>query len=203
VEDVDWHKFSPHLFGSVGDDRSLCLWDTRKSGENKAVEVVKNAHADDINCLQFNPLNEFLVATGGSDGQVNIWDIRNLRDKFHTLSTHTEGVYQTAWSPHSEFCLASGSADTRICCWDLSRVGEEQTKEQSEVGPPELVFIHGGHTAKISDLHWNPNRPWTFASVAEDNVMQVWQMTEAHYIRTSGGAGDGGAAMITDEDLEG
>ena len=33
--------------------------------------------------------------------------------------------------------------------------------------------------------------------------MQVWQMTEAHYIRTSGGAGDGGAAMITDEDLEG
>ena len=202
VEDVDWHKFSPHLFGSVGDDRSFCLWDTRKAGESQAVEVVKDAHADDINCVQFNPLNEFLVATGGSDGHVNVWDVRNTRDKFHALSSHTEGVYQCAWSPHSEFCLASGSADTRICCWDLSRVGEEQTKEQSEVGPPELVFIHGGHTAKISDLHWNPNRPWTFASVAEDNIMQVWQMTEAHYITTSGGAGDGGAG-VTDEDLEG
>ena len=113
-------------------------------GREQGVEVVKNAHADDINCLQFNPLNEFLVATGGSDGQVNIWDVRNLRDKFHTLSTHTEGVYQTAWSPHSEFCLASGSADTRICCWDLSRVGEEQTKEQSEVGPPELRLLSTG-----------------------------------------------------------
>lgn len=202
VEDVDWHRFSPHLFGSVGDDKSFCLWDVRKaSGDNKAVEVVKNAHNDDINCVQFNPLNEYLVATGGSDGHVNIWDVRNLRDKFHALSTHTEGVYQCAWSPHSEFCLASGSADTHICCWDLSRIGEEQTKEQSEVGPAELVFIHGGHTAKISDLHWNPNRPWTFASVAEDNIMQVWQMTEAHYITpTSGGSGEGG---ITDADLEG
>jgi hypothetical protein len=37
----------------------------------------------------------------------------------------------------------------------LSRVrftfaGEEQTAEDAEDGPPELLFIHGGHTAKIS-----------------------------------------------------
>jgi hypothetical protein len=28
--------------------------------------------------------------------------------------------------------------------------GEEQTAEDAEDGPPELLFIHGGHTAKIS-----------------------------------------------------
>ena len=200
VEDVDWHHFSPHLFGSVGDDKSFCLWDTRNAAENKPVEVVKNAHSDDINCVQFNPLNETLVATGGSDGVVNIWDIRNLKEKFHTLESHTGGVYQCPWSPHSEFCLASGSSDTRVMCWDLSRVGEEQTKEQSESGPPELVFVHGGHTAKISDLQWNPHRPWTFASVAEDNNMQVWQMNESHYIREPRAGGDD---VIADDDLEG
>jgi len=198
VEDVDWHRFSPHLFGSVGDDRCFCLWDTRKANENVAAQVVEDAHQGDINCLEFNPHNQYLVATGGSDNKANVWDIRNLKECFHSLESHTKGVYQACWSPHSEFCLATGSADTRIMCWDMSRIGEEQTKEQSEAGPPELIFIHGGHTAKISDFSWNVHKPWTFASVAEDNILQVWQMTEIHYVRETR-LGD----KMTDDDLEG
>lgn len=41
-------------------------------------------------------------------------------------------------------------------------------------------FIHGGHTAKISDFSWNPNEPWVLCSVSEDNIMQVWQMVSAN-----------------------
>jgi histone-binding protein RBBP4 len=37
----------------------------------------------------------------------------------------------------------------------------------------ELLFIHGGHTSKISDFSWNPNDPWVICSVSEDNIMQV------------------------------
>ncbi|RXM91067.1 Histone-binding protein RBBP4 [Acipenser ruthenus] len=57
-----------------------------------------------------------------------------------------------------------------------SKIGEEQSPEDAEDGPPELLFIHGGHTAKISDFSWNPNEPWVICSVSEDNIMQVWQM---------------------------
>jgi len=76
--------------------------------------------------------------------------------------------------------------------WDLSKIGEEQTQEDAEDGPPELLvshllfslcsyteviqFIHGGHTSKISDFSWNPNEPWVIGSAAEDNILQVWQM---------------------------
>jgi histone-binding protein RBBP4 len=42
-----------------------------------------------------------------------------------------------------------------------------------EDGPPELLFIHGGHTSKVSDFAWNPNDDWVCASVAEDNILQV------------------------------
>lgn len=44
-----------------------------------------------------------------------------------------------------------------------------------------VQFIHGGHTSKISDFSWNPNDPWVVASVAEDNVLQIWQMAENIY----------------------
>ena len=43
-------------------------------------------------------------------------------------------------------------------------------------GPPELLFVHGGHTAKVSDFSWNLTQPWVVASVAEDNILQIWQM---------------------------
>ncbi len=56
-----------------------------------------------------------------------------------------------------------------------------QTPEDQEDGPPELLFIHGGHTAKISDFSWNNNDDWVVASVAEDNILQVWQMAEHLY----------------------
>jgi histone-binding protein RBBP4 len=39
----------------------------------------------------------------------------------------------------------------KLNVWDLSKIGEEQSSEDAEDGPPEL-FVHGGHTAKISDF---------------------------------------------------
>ena len=85
--------------------------------------------------------------------------------------------------------------------WDLSRIGDEQvrlpapsqhklcsfsrhlrplncvvsaqTPEDAEDGPPELLFVHGGHTSKVSDFAWNPSDDWVVASVAEDNILQV------------------------------
>ena len=63
--------------------------------------------------------------------------------------------------------------------WDLARIGKEQSEEEAEDGPPELVFIHGGHTSIISDFAWNPNEDLTLASVAEDNILQVWQISNS------------------------
>ena len=50
------------------------------------------------------------------------------------------------------------------------------TTLDAEDGPPELLFVHGGHTAKISDFSWNANDQLVIASVSEDNILQVWQM---------------------------
>ena len=48
-----------------------------------------------------------------------------------------------------------------------------QSAEDAEDGPPELLFIHGGHTSKISDFSWNASDDWVVASVAEDNILQA------------------------------
>ncbi|KAJ2160904.1 Histone acetyltransferase type B subunit 2 [Coemansia sp. RSA 552] len=178
VEDVAWHSMHGDIFASVGDDRRLLVWDTRKP-EKPAQDVV--AHESEVNCIAFNPRSEYVFATGSSDATVALWDMRNLKNKLHALEAHKDEVLQLAWSPKHETVLASASADRRVNVWDISRIGEEQTAEDAEDGPPELMFIHGGHTSKISDLGWNLNEDWTLCTAAEDNIVQVWQMANNIY----------------------
>jgi len=58
-------------------------------------------------------------------------------------------------------------------------IGAEQTPDDQEDGPPELIFIHGGHTSRPTDFCWAPGtgENWTAVSAAEDNVVMVWQPT--------------------------
>lgn len=79
VEDVDWHHKDANLVASVGDDKILNLWDVRKTDNSKPIHNVVNAHESDINCVAFNPVNEFVLATGSADKTIGIWDLRNLK----------------------------------------------------------------------------------------------------------------------------
>ncbi|XP_014784609.1 histone-binding protein RBBP4 isoform X3 [Octopus bimaculoides] len=180
VEDVAWHLLHESLFGSVADDQKLMIWDTRSNNTSKPSHTV-DAHTAEVNCLSFNPYSEFILATGSADKTVALWDLRNLKLKLHSFESHKDEIFQVQWSPHNETILASSGTDRRLHIWDLSKIGEEQSAEDAEDGPPELLFIHGGHTAKISDFSWNPNEPWVICSVSEDNIMQVWQMAENIY----------------------
>ncbi|VDM63343.1 unnamed protein product [Angiostrongylus costaricensis] len=177
VEDVAWHVLHEAVFGSVGDDHKLMIWDIR--GNQPAHTV--DAHSAEVNCLSFNPYSEFILATGSADKTVALWDLRNMKLKLHSFESHKDEIFQVQWSPHNETILASSGTDRRLHVWDLSKIGEEQNPEDAEDGPPELLFIHGGHTAKISDFSWNPNEPWVVCSVSEDNIMQVWQMADNIY----------------------
>jgi len=130
-----------------------------------------------------------------------------ISSRTHTLNGHTDQVYMVEWSPFNESILGSASADRRVGIWDLSRIGMEQSPDDAEDGPPELLFLHGGHTSKVSDFSWNAQDPWTIASVSEDNVLQVWQMAEEIYAGEGGDDdddddGEGEDKLLGDDDLE-
>jgi len=174
VEDVAWSRFHPEIFVSGGDDKRLLVWDTRK--ENKKPIQQIEAHSGGILSVDFNPFNENVLATASVDKTIAIWDIRNFSSKQYSLKQHQDEVSVVTWAPFNEALLASASQDRRVFVWDLSRIGKTQTAEEAADGPPELLFIHGGHTSKISDISWNPNEDLVMASVADDNVLQTWQI---------------------------
>ncbi|MCJ1409461.1 Histone acetyltransferase type B subunit 2 [Ptychographa xylographoides] len=179
VNDVQYHPKHSSLVGTVSDDLTLQILDTRKDDTSVSAIQAKDGHSDAINALSFNPASEFVLATGSADKSIGIWDLRNLKIKLHSLAGHQDSVTSLAWHPFEEAILGSSSYDRRVIFWDLSRVGEEQTPEDAEDGPPELLFMHGGHTNRISDFSWNMNDPWVLCSAAEDNLIQVWKVANA------------------------
>lgn len=71
VEDVAWHLLHDAIFGSVGDDKKLMLWDTRAAANATKPSQIIEAHSAEVNCLSFNPYSEYILATGSADKVYN------------------------------------------------------------------------------------------------------------------------------------
>lgn len=177
VNDVQYHpSFGQNLFGSVSDDQSFVFMDMRSKHTSRPAILFQNAHTDAINTLAFHPTLDKLFATGSSDKTIGVFDLRfPEHGKIHSLEGHKDIITKIDWHPKDSAILASSSDDRRVIFWDLSRAGMEQTQEDAEDGPPEMLFMHGGHTNRVSDFSWNQNDPWVICSASDDNLIQVWR----------------------------
>ena len=115
------------------------------------------------------------LVSASLDGRVLVWDARQAAAPVQRLCGHRGAVLQVACSEGVAGAVASTAADRRVLVWDPARAGRPQTPAERAEGPPELLFVHGGHTALVADLAWNPHDPLTLASVARDNILQLWQ----------------------------
>ncbi|KAG9524561.1 nucleosome remodeling complex, CAF-I subunit, partial [Aureobasidium melanogenum] len=176
VNDVQWHPMhGKNLLGTVADDRTFCLMDLRTASNSKPAIRIEG-HTDAINTLAFHQKHDVLFATGSADRTVGIFDMRfPEHGKIHSMEGHQDVVTKIEWHPHDPCILASSGDDRRVIFWDISRAGSEQTPDDAEDGPPEMLFMHGGHTSRVSDFSWNKNDPWMMCSVAEDNLIQCWR----------------------------
>ena len=87
-------------------------------------------HKSFINCVEFAPLEEYMLATGSADQTIGIWDLRNMTQPISVLEGHSDEIFQLKFAPFSESILASCGSDRRVNVWDLSRIGDEQDPEE-------------------------------------------------------------------------
>jgi histone-binding protein RBBP4 len=81
--------------------------------------------------------------------------MRNLKQKIHSFENHQDEVTRVEYSPFNGAIFGSSSKDRRINIWDISKCGMDMKAEDIQDGPPELLFVHGGHKSYVDDFSWD------------------------------------------------
>ncbi|GFE54272.1 chromatin assembly factor 1 [Babesia ovis] len=162
--DVQVLPSNRQVFMTVADDCVARLYDSRLDNRGSSPQLQLEGETE-LNCLNFNPFDDCIVATGEADGSVCIWDLRNPTEAVVVLSHHTEAVNQVEFCPASAGMLASASGDNKVCIWELSI-------------EDKLRFVHAGHRGAVSDLSWlktaSMKNGFTLATTGADNAFHCF-----------------------------
>ncbi|CAI9766784.1 unnamed protein product [Fraxinus pennsylvanica] len=97
-------------------DHSIRRWDV-ETGKDSLNMFCGKA----INCLDIGGESSTLIAAGGSDPTIRIWDPRKpgKYDPIFQLSQHNSWISSCKWHNKSWFHLVSASYDGKVMIWDL------------------------------------------------------------------------------------
>lgn len=169
VEDLQWSPKETTVFASCSADRSVRVWDVRVKNRRSVISVA-DAHEQDVNVISWNKNTDYLLVSGGDEGGLNVWDLRNFKPSSSTRPTpvasfawHTAPISSVEWHPTEDSVFAAAGRDDQVTLWDLSveQDDEEQGEMQAYQGPGgrevphQLLFCHHG-ASEIKEVHWHP-----------------------------------------------
>ncbi|ORY91522.1 WD40-repeat-containing domain protein [Leucosporidium creatinivorum] len=181
VEDLQWSPSEPTVFASCSADKSVRVWDIRVK-DRKSVIGVAGAHDSDVNVISWNLKTNYLLASGGDEGGIKVWDLRNFKGTKAPAPTpvasfnwHTAPITSIEWHPTEDSCFAASGADDQVTLWDLSVEEDDDEKPSQQPGeaerlkdvPSQLLFVHQGQK-DIKEVHWHPQIPGVVVSTALD-----------------------------------
>lgn len=175
IHDLVFAPSEQSMLVSVGAEGSIATWDA----DTGALDCRLMGHIGAVTCVAVNPINSELLASGGEDHTVRLWDLRDVepgtaaakqsRDKtiglnlpHFTLKGHTDGVSSVKFTGDGKL-LASVSKDCDVRIW----VPNYQN--------PVLYAKFTAHEAWIRDLAWSSNQDLLFTG-SSDGMVYAWQV---------------------------
>ncbi|EJD40347.1 putative subunit of the anaphase promoting complex [Auricularia subglabra TFB-10046 SS5] len=168
VGTLAWEK---DYFASGSRDRNIMLNDIRSSEAGPSMRF--SAHRQEVCGLAYNNVTG-LLASGGNDNKVMVWDVRKARQdglgstaplfKFHE---HTAAVKALAWSPHMPNILATGGGtqDKYLRFWNMQR---GRIQEQYDTGSQVCALLWSKSTNELVSSHG-------FSATAAQNQILVFR----------------------------
>ncbi|KAJ8346349.1 hypothetical protein SKAU_G00277500 [Synaphobranchus kaupii] len=156
-----------------GENGNLILYDPAKiiAGDSEVIISQNDKHTGPVRALDVNPFQTNLVASGGNESEIYIWDLNNLSSPM-TPGPKTqplEDISCVAWNRQVQHILASASPSGRASVWDLRK--------------NDLIIKVSDHSNRMhcSGLAWNPEVATQLVLASEDDRMPVIQMWDLRF----------------------
>ncbi|XP_028251521.1 WD repeat-containing protein 89-like [Parambassis ranga] len=109
------------------EDSFLVFWDLRKPGSG-LLGVYSESHSDDITQVRFHPRDKDRLASGSTDGLVNVFDLSRGSEEDALLATcnSDSSAGWVCWSGPEHTQLLCLSHDEGLHLWDLGQLDTDQ-----------------------------------------------------------------------------
>nr|XP_046231965.1 protein transport protein Sec31A isoform X2 [Scatophagus argus] len=169
--DDDGHPSGVLVAG--GENGDVILYDPAKimAGESDVIITESDRHTGPVRGLDVNPFQTNLVASGGNESEIYIWDMNNFGSPM-TPGPKTqplEDISCVSWNRQVQHILASASPSGRASVWDLRK--------------NDLIIKVSDHSNRMhcSGLAWNPEVATQLVLASEDDRMPVIQMWDLRF----------------------
>ncbi|KAK0544963.1 protein transport protein S31 [Tilletia horrida] len=186
----------------------LALWDPVKileagnaGGENEAAAIMRNTtHTGPVRGLEYNRIQNNLIASGASNGEIFIWDLNSPGRPYSPSaqrSPKVDDVTSLAWNNQVPHILATSSNTGYIVVWDLKKRSEFVSFSYSggaataapggplggggPNGAGSAALASGGRRG-MSAICWHPDNATRLVTASEDDsspIVMVWDLRNA------------------------
>ena len=181
------------------------------SAENDSITKVHEfvAHSTEINCLSFGPKSHQVLATGGNDFKVNVWQVGNSSNVW-TLGQNKSPVECLCFDAQEQY-VVSGAVNGSIKVFDLNegRLARNLSGHQVntcsiqyhpygefivsgsldcsmkvwDVRNKSCIQTYSGHKKEITCVRFSPDGRW-IASSGKDNKLLIWDLVAGKLLNT-------------------
>ena len=154
-----------------GADRGIIsMYDAARliKGEDNALLFTKDKHTGPVAALDFNPFQSNLLASGGSESELYIWDVNKPGNPMTpgAKSQPLDDVRCVAWNRQVQHILAS-TFSSRCVVWDLRK------------NDPIIKVSDSTSRMRQKVVSWHPDVATQLAIASEDDhtpVIQIWDL---------------------------
>ncbi|KAF6032160.1 SEC31A [Bugula neritina] len=178
------HRFSKVVWGSLGmddghasgviaggtDNGLVCVWDASKlvMKESDSQLLNLNKHVGSVAALDFNKFQDNLLASGGGDSEILLWDLNNPTTPMTpgAKSQPSDDVTCLSWNCQVQHILAS-ALNSRCVVWDLRK------------NEPIIKISDSMSRIKSKLVTWHPEVATQLLLSSEDDhspVIQLWDL---------------------------
>ncbi|XP_033873627.1 nucleoporin Nup43 [Acipenser ruthenus] len=96
----------------------LKMWDFRQQGNEPSQILSLTGDRVPLHCVDRHPNQQHIVATGGQDGMLCIWDVRQGNMPYSLMEAHSAEMWEVHFHPSSPDHLFTCSEDGSLWHWE-------------------------------------------------------------------------------------
>ncbi|WWC90196.1 uncharacterized protein L201_005129 [Kwoniella dendrophila CBS 6074] len=194
IMSIEWNNLQKDTFVTSSWDSTIKVWNASRTTSFTTIK----AHRGQIYNATFSPHSPFLILSCGSDGYINLFDLRSPSSSSPSIQTsnvntpnqntqttsrtvlsipaglqsiHTQNpieILYCDWNKYDQNIIASSSKNGEIKMWDF--------RYQKHIQNPNTngSRVIGKHNLASRKVYWNPHKKDSLLSSSYDMTVRTW-----------------------------